>query len=221
MPRHLYLTATLLIASASITFCTSTFKKWQQTIVTQAKQWRAAGEYARTIGSHPVIPAVAGTVGMVGAGKALLDARDETDHVARKNFTIIGITSLLTSLDAELLAVDNYFAQRNKNGEGICRNPRSRLTHLVLGICRIVNIIAPASALWSEYEQAKGDAVLYGLDRNSVRLEYILKRVLPYLLPATISAARAARNLLHVRRSPRNEQHQLCELSPTNAPQNH
>jgi len=215
MARYLYLAATLLLAPMCIAAPASTLKKWQSAIITQAKKWRAAGEYAQTVYSHPAVPATAGTVGLIGAGKALYDAAEETDYVARKNLIIIGVTTLLSSLDAELQAVDNYFARYDKKGKGVCAEPRSRLTHLLLGLCRLVNVVAPLPALWSEYTQADGDAIIYG--NENAKQEYVIKRVIPYMLPALVSATKGVRNLIRACRAPKKGPHQLRELSPTNA----
>ena len=214
MSRRLFCAIALLCAYPCLA-ADSTLKKWSRAAACHLKKWHAASKYAQTVCQHPAIPAAAGTAGLVGSTKTLLDAHVESDDVARRNLTIIGLATLLSSLDASFLAADSHVARRSKKGEGLYPTIRSRLTHLLLGTCRIALVIAPVPALWSEYTEAAGYAV-YG-DENA-KQKFVIKRVLPYLLPALVSGTKGVQNLLRAIRPKKKTPLQLCELSPTNAP---
>jgi len=166
------------------------------------KKWSAASDYAKMV-YQGVIPGAAGAFGIVGGYKALSDAHEEEYEDAKRNLRIIGITSLIASVDAEITAIDGL-TQKS-------RRPYSQLTNLLLGLCRITNTAASIYPFISEYKTRQ-----YLSDEDAQEL--VNKYLLPYIAPALISSAKGLHNLVRACRPQKKSPAQLRELSPTNAP---
>jgi len=151
------------------------------------KKWKNAHDYAK-MAYQVGFPATASAIGFVGATHTLNEARNTYDGETKLSLNIIGTSTLLASLDAAVTATQGY---------GDKRRPQrcNRSTAFMLGIYRIANLLLPTYSLLDEYETINGN-IIRGHADEGAKQQFIIRRVIPYILPAIVSGAKSANNLL-------------------------